>query len=128
MAVKIDPRVKIPAADIQRQFALEQQLRDAMDTSFAAAQQVSEARKKVPVDSPLAKTLAAFAGEGQDDFAGDPMAGFAAIHGSLGTMLVTLDGADAAPNTQQQVVANDILGKLNTLLAKWKQVQTQLPK
>ncbi len=123
LLVKLDPRVKTAPADIERQFALEQQISEAMERSFAASEAVSAARKRVPADSALAKQLAKLSGDEDQGFFGDPASGFSTINGSLGNLLVAIDGADAAPTMQQQAVATEVFRRLNALLSQWKQVK-----
>jgi hypothetical protein len=85
LLVKLDPRLKVSTADLQKQFELEMEISAALRQAYAALQQRGQLP---PADSsqttpPLANTLAA-------------------TINSLATLLEVVDTADAAPTQQAQ--------------------------
>jgi len=95
VTVRLDRRLKVSEADLQKQFELEMQISAAMQQAYAALQQrgkvSSESRSQSATDEdPLAKTLA-----------------------HLGTLLEVVDTADAAPTEQAQQAWQELREKLN---------------
>ena len=81
LVVKMDPRVKTSQAGLIAQFALSQRIAAAMRTDFDA---LKRARDK---------------SNGQQNATADDLD---ALNGDLSALLVSVDGADAWPTTQQQ--------------------------
>jgi photosystem II stability/assembly factor-like uncharacterized protein len=93
MVLVMDPRVKVAAAALQAQLALQQKLAAAMAESFGAAEK----------------------------FKGQPEAkAFTAVNETLGTILNALDAADAAPTAIQQEAYVKARTDLDRLLANPK--------
>ena len=98
VTVRLDPRLKVSEADLQKQFELEMQISAAMQRAYAALQQrgkvSSESRSQAATDEdPLAKTLA-----------------------HLATLLEVVDTADAAPTEQAQQAWQELREKLQEQL------------
>jgi photosystem II stability/assembly factor-like uncharacterized protein len=123
--VKLDPRVKTPAAAMQAQFDLSMRAYAAMNSSLrtlgevraarkalldAAAKQKSAAKKKV-LEAEKAK-LAAF-----DE------AGFAGLNQQMGQILGALQEVDEAPTSQMVTALEEKSRALADLMAAWPRAQ-----
>jgi hypothetical protein len=154
--VRMDPRVKTPAAALQQQYALSLALYDAtVESATKAAQahamraQVADRKVKanaliVQLDE-LDKKLAELGGPdqgggrgrgggggggGRGGRGGGPGApeSFQSIQGELSGPFGILQGADATPTTQAVNAANDRLKAFAALKAKWTAIErTDLP-
>ncbi|MFI5310347.1 MAG: glycoside hydrolase [Gemmatimonadales bacterium] len=151
--VRMDPRVKTPAAAQQQQYTLSLALYDAQVEAAAKAAQARAMRaqvadRKVKANAlvvtldALDKKLAELAGPEQGGGrgrggggggrggAGGPPApeSFGAIGGTLSGPFGIRQGADATPTTQAVTAANDRLKAFAELKAKWDAiVKTDLP-
>ena len=94
LTVKLDPRLKVSAADLQKQFELEMEISAAMQQAYAALEQrgqlASAKQAQTPGEvNPLARTL-----------------------NNLASLLEVVDAADAAPTQQAQEAWQELRGKL----------------
>jgi hypothetical protein len=100
LVLRMDPRVKTPAAGLTRQFALSSQLVAAMGRAAAAGRTAAGATATPGAGrSPAADSLGRVAGE-------------------LAQLYGTLVGSDAAPTPQVEAAVADRLRALDTLLAR----------
>jgi hypothetical protein len=97
LTLKMDPRVRATAADLQKQFDLETRIVTAMREAWDA----------------LHKRRAAAAGAAPPSAQRDPLA---ATLSSLGTLLSVVDSADAAPTQQAQAAFKELRTRLNQQL------------
>jgi hypothetical protein len=135
LEVRMDPRVKIPALALSQQLALEMKIINAMKESFRAVQQVNDLRAQLKDvqgklnSDPGAKSLLD-AVDSLDKKAADlvaveqgwPPVGIAStatLNGALGSLLLLVDGADAAPTTQAASAFGTYQNLLVEQLAKW---------
>jgi hypothetical protein len=140
--VVMDPRVKTSAEDLAKQFEAEQQISSEIDRDAAALsaarslrEQLRSVRAKAPggkqaqpllaaTDS-LERKIAGIAGaeqrRGEDASASGPT--LARLNGTLGTLLVVVDSADAPPSTQAMDAFRDAQKNLTQLLTAWQEVQ-----
>jgi photosystem II stability/assembly factor-like uncharacterized protein len=152
IVVKMDPRVKIPAAGIGQQSDLSKQMYDGVLDSQAALRQLRAIRAQVKAvqekagQSPAAQVLADFdkkaaALEGGGGGAGGGMRGggggfgpgaggggpdtLAGIGSSLTSLMSVLQGADAAPTSQVLAAVADRQKALAGLMAKWAVLKAQ---
>jgi hypothetical protein len=103
LTVKLDPRLKVSAANLQKQFDLEMQITAAMQQAYAAmkergqipAQQAGESTP--PQGDTLARTLS-----------------------NLATLLEVVDTADAAPTQQALEAWQELRAKLDQQLQQQK--------
>ena len=153
LTVRMDPRVKTPAAAIAQQSALSKQLYDAILDSQAALRQVRAVRAQIkPVQEkagpgPLFDALYAFdkkgaalegaTGGGQRGTSGGGGAGqgpgagaggqdtLAAVGSSMSSLMNLLQGADAAPTSQLVAAVSERMATFAVLMGKWNAFKTQ---
>jgi hypothetical protein len=97
--VRMDPRVRVAAAALRRQFAVASRLVDALrrdSTALAAVQALSHGPAAAPADDSLEQRLAAAA------------AGLRRLNGRLVDLYAVVEGADAAPTAAAQAAARDL--------------------
>jgi len=148
LTVKMDPRVKTPAAGLAYQFTLAKEMYDgALDTQ-SALQQLRSIRAQVKQlqeragQGAVSQALAAFdkkaaalegSGGGGGRFGGgggfgpgggaqDTLAGIA---GSLSMSMGLLQGADAAPTSQVVAAVTSNQMALGSLIARWSELKSQ---
>jgi hypothetical protein len=146
LVLKMDPRVKTPAADLAKQFAMQQGATVGMNDSFEALAELQSAREQVKaamtkVSSAEArqklldfdKKAAAFEGVAVPGFSGVPLAGkqpenFSTLNQRFGRMLAIADAADAAPTTQAEAVARELDAALRENALRWAELKkTDVP-
>jgi photosystem II stability/assembly factor-like uncharacterized protein len=152
LTLRMDPRVKTPAADLDAQFALSKAMYDGVvETQAALARlrdiraQVKKIQEKAGHGLPAAaqalaefdKKAAALEGGGggmgqRGGGAGGPGAGqgggpetLAGIGGSLTSLMSLLQGADAAPTSQAAAAVAERRQALGGLMAKWEELKTR---
>jgi hypothetical protein len=143
LTVRMDPRVKTGAASLARQLALSVQLRDAMNRSHEALEELHALRATIHggtgaaarPDSTLSSDLraldarvAAFEGTGTarpidaravGPRATTPVPNLTTLHEQLGQLYELAQGADVAPTTQAAAAIADRLLAARTALARW---------
>jgi photosystem II stability/assembly factor-like uncharacterized protein len=151
--VRMDPRVKTPAAALQQQYVLSLALYDAQYEAVAKAAaarqlgaQLAERKSRASalatqIDE-LDRKLQALAGPAQGGGRGrgggggggrggggaPPSESFGSMQGELGGPFGILQGADGTPTTQVVTAANDRLRTFASLRAKWDAiVKTDVP-
>jgi len=146
LVLKMDPRVKTSAADLGKQFAVQQSAADGMNRSFQALAEVKSAREQLEAATAKASSaeskqkLADFDKKAADlegaaalGFFGLPPAGkqpenFSTLNQHFERILAIADAADAAPTTQAETVAKELQEALNELAARWSEMKrTDLP-
>jgi len=140
--VKMDPRVKSPAADIAKQFAMQQAAAKGMNESFEALSEVQASRAQVKavmekVSSEAKQMLADFdkraaalEGSAVPGFFGTPPSGkqpenFSTLNQRFGRILSIANAADAAPTTQTEAVAKELQGALRDASMRWKEMKAR---
>jgi photosystem II stability/assembly factor-like uncharacterized protein len=98
LMVKLDPRLKVSAADLQKQFELEMEISAAMQQAYAALQQRGQLASAKQAQTPeegdsLARTL-----------------------NNLASLLEVVDTADAAPTQQAQEAWQELRAKMGQQL------------
>jgi hypothetical protein len=118
----MDPRVEIPAADLEKQFALEMRLEDALlraDQVLAKIQQLYQA-KAVPADK--ASLLSAIEPPPEDRApGGNPT--LTSLTVDAAQLMVAIDSADAAPTLTESAAAEKTLSQIDRLLRQWQAFQ-----
>ena len=153
LTVRMDPRVKTPAAALDQQSTLSKQIYDGVLDSQAALRQLRAIRAQVkPLQDkagqgPVFQALAAFdqkaaaleggaGGGGQRGGGGGggvgPGAGagggqdtLAAIGSSLSSLMSLLQGADAAPTSQVLAAITERKQAFAAMMGKWNAFKTQ---
>jgi hypothetical protein len=142
LTVVLDPRVKVPQAALVRQFELASRLSAKLGEASAANQQfgalekqIRERRRELAPNSELEKLLDAFqkkcawaaAGETGEDFMGlgislpekhpEPLA---QVFLALGTLISTVESADAAPTADMSRASEAWLGAADEAIGRWQ--------
>jgi photosystem II stability/assembly factor-like uncharacterized protein len=126
LVLKMDPRVKSPAADLRKQFAMQRVAMQGMNDSFEALTELKSAREQVKAAmakvssaeakqklSEFDKKAAALEGAAVPGFSGVPLAGkrpenLSTLNQRFGRILAIADAADAAPTTQLEALAREL--------------------
>ncbi len=142
LTVEMDPRVRTPAADLERQFDLATRVCAAMHEDFTALEEVKSLRRQLaPLKeragkrSPPAGTAiealdgkaAALEGSSERFFPGARARGGASlsrVNGDLATLLEVIEGADAKP-TAAVAAFEEVRKTLSSQLAHWNEVKTR---
>src|SRR4029077_7913957 len=122
LALKMDPRVKSSAADLNSQFAMQRAAAKGMTESLDALAEVQSTRAQIKAATAKAsspdtkqklgdfdRNAAALEGTAVPGFSGIPLSGkqpenFSTLNQRLGRVLAIADAADAAPTTQAEAV------------------------
>ncbi|HZQ91827.1 MAG TPA: hypothetical protein VFA60_08560 [Terriglobales bacterium] len=148
LEVRVDPRVKAPPADLEKQFALSMQVRESIQQLHQAVNQMRNLRSQLdtvrkwaaqsgrarPLDeaaerlekqmSPVEGTLMQVkmkSSEGNLKFPN-------MLNEQFDSFSRSLEGDDSAPTAQQVAVHEDLRKRLDEQLAKWKQIAaTEVP-
>jgi len=128
----MDPRVRISAAGLRLQHDIGVRMSDAISRDFAALSELRTqrgllrtqregAKAKEVADSLVAldSTLAGI----ESGARGGPAPGLVQLNEQLGSVLDTVEGADAEPTTQAAQTAVDLEQSLNTLLRRWTEIR-----
>jgi photosystem II stability/assembly factor-like uncharacterized protein len=138
LKVKLDPRVAVTLKELDDQLALAKQVTTLVTTSFNFHHQAVILReaiagdmKKVQVQAPdLVKALHDFdakvvriqgteAARGGGPAAGRPAPTFVAINQQTGSLLTTMESADAAPTPAMETAYHESCHDLGTVAAQW---------
>ena len=144
LTVKMDPRVKTPpeglaqqsmlslqvAADMRQASETLRQLR-ALRTQLKKLQQGTEQKQLVEALESLDQKAAALAGSensgrrgrGRGVRTGEPT--LMRLHGELGQLLETLQGADGTPTTQTVAACGQVHRALSGPLARWTELKSK---
>jgi hypothetical protein len=140
LALKMDPRIKTPLADLQAQAALQTGSVAGMNQSYDALSQVQSIREQLKDSAKKAtgklaesledldKQCAALAGATTSTFFGTPPSGkqsenFSTLNQHFGQLLGIADSADAAPTTQATKVFAALNEDLRALLKRWNDLK-----
>jgi hypothetical protein len=139
--LKMDPRVKSPASELAKQFAMQSEAAAGMNESFEALTEVRSAREQVKVVLERASSTeakqkladfdqkaAALEGAAVPGFFGVPLTGkqpenFSTLNQRFGQVLGIADAADAAPTTQTEAVAAELKNGLKETSARWTEIK-----
>jgi len=141
LEVKMDPRVHVSALALSQQLALEMKISDALKQSFDAVQQIKDLhaqlqdlQSKLNSDrssKSLVDAIAALDKKAAELVAVEqtyPPVGIvsaASLNGALGSLIVLVDSADAAPTAQAATAFDNYKKLLDQQLAKWTELKTQ---
>jgi hypothetical protein len=141
MVLKMDPRVKSSAADLEKQFVMQREATDAMNESFQALaelkstrEQIKAAAEKTTSDqtkqklSDLDKKAAELEGAAVPGFFGTPASAkrpenFSTLNQRFGQILAIADAADAAPTTQTLNVALELKQAILEKSQQWRDLK-----
>jgi hypothetical protein len=140
--LKMDPRVKTPAADLAKQFAMEHGAMQGMNDSFEALAELKSAREQVKaamakVSSAEAKQklaefdkkATALEGAAVPGFSGVPPVGkqpenLSTLNQHFARILAIAAAADAAPTTQLEALARELEVARLENAARWRELKT----
>jgi photosystem II stability/assembly factor-like uncharacterized protein len=141
LVLKMDPRVKTPAADLRKQFEMQKGATLGMNDSFEALAELKSAREQVKAAmgkvssaeakqklSEFAKKAAALEGAAVPGFSGLPLAGkqpenFSTLNQRFGRLLAIADAADAAPTTQMETLALELEAARLETVERWGELK-----
>lgn len=129
LTVRMDPRVKAPAADLARQFSLSMEMYNGVAAASRALDQATALRQQQPALVSQINAIAGAAGGGRGGRGGGGRGrGGAGASPTLSSIRTTLNGvesqmqaADYAPTEQQAAAAAQAQAELQSLLSRWKQ-------
>ena len=141
LVLKMDPRVKSSAADLEKQFVMQREASDAMNESFQALAELKSAREQIKAAmekttsdqtkqklSDFDKKAAALEGAAVPGFFGVPASGkkpedFSTLNQRFGQILVIADAADAPPTTQTVNVALELKQAMLEKSQQWRDLK-----
>jgi hypothetical protein len=141
LTLKMDPRIKTPLADLERQFALQRSSAEGMNESFgalaelkAARDQIAQAEQKstsADTKHKLAdfdKKAAALEGAALPGFSGVPVSGkqpenLSTLQQHLSALLTIAGAADLAPTPTTLRVSVEVESALKERLASWRELK-----
>jgi hypothetical protein len=123
----MDPRVKTSPPDLERQFALELKLVQALQQANQAVEAIHAAAQAGKISAEDEKKLAgARRARGEAAAEGGPgQPAFAQVIGNLTQLIVAVDSADAAPTTQETQAAEKTLAQAQALLKQWEALRSK---
>lgn len=141
LEVKLDPRVRVAPLALAQQLALETKIIEAMNESYTFVQllsdvggQLKELRERLKSDEsakPLLQSIDSLDKKAAELVAVErqwPPVGvvsLASLNGALGTLLVLVEGANAAPTAQAASAFATYKQLLDQQLAKWTALKTK---
>ena len=129
LVVRMDPRVKTSAGDLQQQFATAAKLSDLLRQDYNALIQLRARRAQLrgarqqgdtsgtTLDARLAQLEGGGGGRGGRGAAASPS--LSALNGELAGLYNIVEGADAAPTTQALAAMSELERQLKMVLAQW---------
>ena len=149
LQVDADPRVHVPPADFAAQNDLAQRASSGANLSFDLHQQLSDLRAaledrikslqadeqaKVVLDAATAldqkveqlegRQAGGFGGGGGPG-AARPKPTFILLNGEFGSLLTTIDGADAAPTDPMRIAYRDYCTDLSAAITQWEELRSK---
>jgi photosystem II stability/assembly factor-like uncharacterized protein len=141
LTLRMDPRIKTSAADLQQQAKLESGAISGMNQDYAILGEIQSVREQVKETMPkvagkLAESLESvdqqcggLAGGTVSTFFGTPSAGkqresLSSLNQHFGQLLAIADSADAAPTSQAAQVFADLSEQLQELSARWLELKS----
>jgi photosystem II stability/assembly factor-like uncharacterized protein len=141
LEVKMDPRVKIAPFALRQQLMLEIQITQAMWDSYESVRQIRALRSqlndlqtKLKSDTNSKVVLDAIAGLDkkaanlvavEQTWPPEGVVSAAALNGALGSLMVLVDSADAAPTAQAASAFSTYRKLLDQELGKWESLKAQ---
>jgi hypothetical protein len=138
ITVKLDPRVRTPAAQLAQQFALSTQVYDALERDGGMLQEARSVRAQLQDLRPKAKgdvaaaivaldsKAAGVAGTGGGFFGGgEGPETLARLNGNLAQLLDLLQDADVAPTSVVAAAVDERINTLGPLLLRWHDIVTR---
>jgi photosystem II stability/assembly factor-like uncharacterized protein len=123
----MDPRVQASAQDLERQFALEARLTQAIAEALQTTREIHDARRAGRINEDVELKLAGLsrraAGEEESGPVVERQPTLTQLTGTLSQLLSVVDSADAAPTSQAAHAADETLAHLETVLEEWEKTK-----
>jgi photosystem II stability/assembly factor-like uncharacterized protein len=128
LVVRMDPRVRAPAAALAQQHAASQRLADGLRRAAEALGQLRGVRSQLQAlrgrgGPEVATSVTALDEQAASIEEGAP--GLRQLAGDLATLYEVVEGVDAAPTSQALAAVAQRLGMLDTALARWRALRQQ---
>ncbi len=139
LTIKMDPRVKTPAAGLQQQFQVETKLVSMLSASSQAVLEAKSARdqvKKVAGQASgsaaeaiksLDKKLTSVLQKPESDSAAAVTPDLTTVNGNISTLYGAIGQADAAPTAAQVAAVGSAQQDFATAIKQWDSVKGELP-
>jgi photosystem II stability/assembly factor-like uncharacterized protein len=123
----MDPRVKASPQDLERQFALEFRLVQAVEQATTAVDEIHAAAQSGKISAEDERKLAgARRQRGQTAPETAPQQPtLAQLAGNMAQLITVIDSADAAPTSQASQAAEKALVQVRTLLKQWQAIKSK---
>jgi hypothetical protein len=118
----MDPRVTASPAELQKQFALEMRLSNALVEADHAIAEITQLYKTNP-QADKTQQLSQIQPPPQARPTANAKPSLSSVAGNLGQLMVAVDSVDAAPTITQTTAAEENLRELNDLLQKWQAIK-----
>jgi hypothetical protein len=121
----MDPRVKTPLQDLEKQFALELRLVEAVQQATTAVDEIHTAAQVGKISAEDERKLAGARrqrGQAAPETAPQQPT-LAQLAGNMAQLITVLDSADAAPTTQASQAAEKTLAQVQALLKQWSAIK-----
>ena len=133
--VELDPRVKVPVADLQQQLNLERKIDRGMDVSYRSFRQAEELRKaleerekadKASWSKSVTEAVAAFRKKLEGIQNGEPKTpGFGPVNRELGRLAASVQSADVRPSETAKAAVEENCSALEKDLSKWRGLNSE---
>jgi len=130
LTVKMDPRVKTPAAGLLQQFTLATKITGMLHQDYQALQEVRALRAKLKDQNPdLEKQAAALEGVSGGRIPGARRGGdanLATLNGDLASVLGVIEGSDTVPTSQAVAAVGELERTLRSLEAALQELKARV--
>jgi len=118
LKLEMDPRVLVPKQDLENEFAVQMKIHQALVQAGQALEEIARYRSNIrPDNQEKLKALEEIEPAGRATRSERPT--LSSVRGELTQIATQLDGADAAPTSQQTAAADKALSQLSSLLKAW---------
>jgi hypothetical protein len=122
----MDPRVKVTALDLQKQFALETRLLDALQKGDQAVAEIRRLRSENSAITPeIESSLAEIEPAGPAPRRPRSKTSLSGADGALLQLAIGIASADAAPTSQQTAAAEKALAQNAALMRQWEGIKSK---
>ncbi len=122
----MDPRVKVATLDLQKQFALETRLLEALQKGDQALAEIRRLRSEKSAITPeIESSLAEIEPAGAAPRRARSKTSLSATNGALLQLANGIASADAAPTSQQTAAAEKALGQNAALMKLWEGIKSK---
>ncbi|HNU06941.1 MAG TPA: hypothetical protein PKO33_04180 [Pyrinomonadaceae bacterium] len=128
LKVRMDPRVTVSSAELQRQFDLSMQAYNAILATRSMMEEAKSLADKIKTKG-LEKEVASLFGGGRSTSPSDPTSfPVSRLNGAFGSLLDVLQDADAEPTSQAVKGMTELQSGLERAISEWKLIKAKLVK